>query len=321
MNIYTQAFFLCLVFFGGHSQASEKTDNDSQVSHYLQVGLSQHKQVFEFSSAQKNLTLLGRTLVYQYSLRDFAINLSAQKIKDTDQGQLYNLLFTSKTYSLGVDYNWDHFHQTANKTTGEYVYASSWLGLTYGHTNDNTAFIYNGPLNHVENKSELAYQDISLQYGFQYYFLNGPFTTSLTLSRQFIEEENTQHANRNSSFIIKESKSRLTESGVLANFSLMKSHYITLNTSLELVMSAGISRQITLQGEGRILNTSRNNTAFSNEESDSSILQSSSQGNSTSQQIHVVLLSENKHISFDINKRHHQSLPNAYFNLSFGIAF
>ena len=261
----------------------------SEVFQSIQLGITQQSQLFELNddnNSDTRLNVWGSSAQYQIGKGPW--NLIAdyhQADASSNNNQRDELDFQTQSVGLFV----------------EYYLENTWLALGYSNSEDTTDY----PLN---NYTQISYQSFILESGYIHDTQSGQFSATWGLTQQYVKED----SEFNSSGQV--TAYQIDEEGILTSLTISYGRFFPLSDALQVAINAGLRREITLSGDGRIQQSTRQGGPGSTQTPTSEDLQSTSQSASTSQQAQISLQHLKGSISLSIDKLSDQSFSNSYFS-------
>jgi hypothetical protein len=269
-------------------------DDDNAVYQSIQVGITQQNQLFEYNDADNTegrLRVWGQRAQYQVGKGPWILIMDYHQAQASNSSNLarYQLDFKSKSAGVFIEYYLEHL----------------WLALGYNQSKETTEYNSN-------NKSQIDYQNYSLESGYIHYTQSGQWAATWGLTQQYVEDETSGDQISNS---------QMDENGILTNLTVSYGHFYPLSENFQLALNAGLRREFTLSGDGRIQQSTRNQGPSNNNQAQPEDLQSTTQSASTSQQAQISLQHKKGSISLNVDKLSDQSFANSYFGASISAYF
>ncbi len=272
-------------------------DENNAIYQSIQVGITQQSQLFEFSddnNSDTRLNVWGNSVQYQIGKGPW--NLIADyhqaDARNTSNQQRYELDFQTQSVGLFV----------------EYYLENTWLALGYSGSEDTTDY-------NLNKYNQITYQSFIIESGYIHYTQSGQLAATWGVTRQYVEEDTEFNNNGQPTTL------QIDEDGILTSLTISYGHFFPLSDALKVAINAGVRREITLSGDGRIQQSTRQGGPGSTQTSTSEELQSTSQSASTSQQAQVSLQHLKGSISLSVDKLTDQSFTDSYFSASLRFNF
>ncbi len=314
MTLFLRLYVItCTALLSGYALA----DDNNDIYQSIQLGITQQSQLFEFndtSSSSTRLNVWGSRIQYQVGKGPWNLIMDYHQgdasDEDTHSIEPYSLDFETKSYGAFIEYNLENI----------------WLAMGFNNSEDATNYrVDTSDQNEFKDDNQINYQSITLESGYIHYTQSGQFSAALGLSQQQVKEKQyteTNSGNNGQASASQIDEYTINEDGILTSLTLSYGHFFPLSQSFQLALNAGLRREITLSGDGRIQQPSRNlDGPNSNQSSSDEELQSTSQSASTSQQAHISLQHKRGSISLNLDKLSDQSFAHSYFSAALSIYF
>ena len=309
----TQLLPPCIAISAALLSSLTLANDNNAIYQSIQLGVTQQSQLFEFNdnnNTDTRINVWGTRAQYQVGKGPWNIIMDYHQADASDSEannqHSYELDFETKSVGLFIEYYLEKF----------------WFATGYSNSNDTTDYLFDntdGPLpnnqkEHFSDYSEVKYQSITLESGYIHYTQSGQWAATWGLTQQEVEEDIRYNNLRNNTTPV--SNSQINEEGVLTNLTVSYGHFLPISDTLQLALNAGLRREITIRGDGRIQQSTRQGSPAISED-----LQSTSQSASTSQQAQASLQHSKGSISLSVDKLSDQSFPHSYFSAALSVYF
>ena len=320
----TQLLPSCIAISAALFSSLTLADGNNATYQSFQLGITQQSQLFEFNdtdNADTRLNVWGKRAQYQVGKGPWNLIMDYHEADASDSDgnnqQGYQLDF--KTQSAGIFV--------------EYALENIWLAIGYADSEDTTEYRVNSveeTSNNNQSKlflddSQVNYQNFILEGSYVHYTDAGQFTATWGLTKQLVEEEiQYREFNKNTGQLSLQETTdyQIDEDGVLTNLTLSYGRLFALGEAFKLALKAGVRREITLSGDGRIQQTSRGQGGPNNNQTpNADELQSTSLSASTSHQAQLSLLHPSGSISLSVDKLSDQTFAHSYFSAALSVYF